>query len=269
MKIGKLSSYPDITITKDFNFDGNDYFGLFISKRKAEEVFELIKKIFRLRECTDKELAKRKACFLYHIDRCTGPCINDDKKIYQAEVDNVQEFMSGKSQTALNRLLQKMKRFSEELKFERAQETKELIDLVLAQIQKTSLLAEPVNRADVLFEIISPAHQCDYILFLKGQVYIKGYMVNPLRNFDTALNDYFDQTIQRAEEPDEEDLEKVKITLNWMIRNRHQVIIHYLSSHLTRQSLELRLINRLNDRSLTHNEINITLEHFLTNEVKI
>ncbi len=46
-----------------------------------------------------------------------------------------------------------MKDYSQLEKYEKAAEVKEVIDLILNQTHKTSLLAEPVNSANVLFEV--------------------------------------------------------------------------------------------------------------------
>lgn len=261
LKIDNANPFPALTITNDILFDGNDYFGLFISKRKAAELFELINKIFALRECTDKEMNKGKRCFLSEIERCTAPCENDDIDMYQAELTRVFDFMAGKNQTALDRLLKRMKKYSDDLKFEKAQEVKETIQLIMSQIQKSALLTEPVNRANVLFEVTHSPHRTDYILLLQGKVYVNNYLLNTNRNFMTALEDYYSGVINRAGTPDDEDLEKMKITLNWIIKNRHQVSVYYLKeyksvSHLA-QSLQWKL-----QKNLEIPEITITAEDF-------
>ena len=52
---------------------------LFISRKRAEKVLNILDKTFALRECTDKEFTKGKKCFLADIERCTAPCVK--KKI--------------------------------------------------------------------------------------------------------------------------------------------------------------------------------------------
>src|SRR5690606_32696404 len=113
LRINRVHPFPDIEICNKFDFDGNDYFGRFVTKRKAETIFEVIKKGFTLRECSQKEFAKGKRCFLSEIERCTAPCENNDKEIYFDELDKAYEFLYGKNQNILNRLLNKMKFYSE------------------------------------------------------------------------------------------------------------------------------------------------------------
>ncbi len=166
LRINKTHTYPSIEICNHFDFDGNDYFGLFISRKKAVVLFEMISKAFAVRECNEKEFSKGKACFLAEIERCTAPCVNKNIAAYKDELEKIYEFIYGKNQFALNRLLNKMKEYSQKQKYEKAAEVKELIDMILTQTHKSSLLAEPVNLANVLFEI-NEGFGCDYILMLR------------------------------------------------------------------------------------------------------
>ncbi|MCH7772032.1 MAG: GIY-YIG nuclease family protein [Bacteroidetes bacterium] len=236
LKVTKDHSYPRIEITNHFDFDGNDYFGLFISRRKAESVLEIVDKTFRLRECSDKEFSKHKKCFLAEIERCTAPCVYKSSDEYNKELNKVYEFLFGKNQTALNRLLKTMKGYSDLENYEKAAEVKKIIYLILNQTHKTSLLAEPVNSADVLFEV-SGGYGKDYILLLTGKIYVKNFVLYQKDLFEEALEDYFNKTINYDFLPSDEDLEKIKITLNWLIKNRNKVRIFYLKDYSNKDDL--------------------------------
>jgi excinuclease UvrABC nuclease subunit len=86
LRVNRNHPFPDVALTNKFETDGNDYFGLFISRKKAVEVHEVINKSFRLRECSDKEFKKGKPCLLYEIERCTGPCFNNEFGVYDEEM---------------------------------------------------------------------------------------------------------------------------------------------------------------------------------------
>lgn len=236
LRVTKNHSHPRIEISNHFDFDGNDYFGLFISRKKAEIVLEILDKTFSLRECSDKEFLKHKKCFLADIERCTAPCVYKGNNYYDEELEKVYEFLYGVNQTALNRLLNKMKDYSEREKYEKASEVKEVIDLILNQTHKTSLLAEPVNSANVIFEV-SGQFDKDYILLLSGKIYLKNTTLNKNERFDEAINDYFNETINYDFIPTDEDLEKIKITLNWLIKNRNNVRIFYLKNYSSTDEL--------------------------------
>jgi len=240
LRVNRNHPFPDIEISNKFDFDGNDYFGLFVTKKKAEVIYEVIKKAFTLRECSNQEFLKSKRCFLAEIERCTAPCELKDKEIYQDELDKAYEFLYGKNQNILNRLLNKMKFYSEKQKYEKAGEIKELIDLVLLQTHKTSILKEPVNSANVLFQV-SERFGTDYILMTEGKIFIKEYKVTKNNGFDEAIEDYFSGTIYTKPLPSEEDLEKMKITLNWIVKNRNNVRAFYLKDYADKNGLFMKI----------------------------
>ena len=236
IRINKSNKYPKAEITTKFDFDGNDYFGLFISRRKAEVVMDIIDKTFALRECDEKEFKKGRKCFLADIERCTAPCVKKDDPDYFDELERVYEFLSGGNQSALNRMLNKMKDYAANEKFEKAAETKQVIDILLSQTHKSSLLAEPVNKANVLFEITEGINH-DYILLLEGKYFIKKNSASGTDSFEDALDDYYSHTIKIDINPAEEDLEKMKISLNWLAKNRNKVRIFYLKDFVSKEEL--------------------------------
>ena len=236
IRINKSNKYPKPEISSSFDFDGNDYFGLFVSRRKAEVVLNIIDKTFALRECNEKEFKKGKKCFLADIERCTAPCVKKIDPEYFEELAKVYEFLSGGNQSALDRMLNKMKDYSVREKYEKAAETKEVIDLILSQTHKSSLLAEPVNKANVLFEITEGINH-DYIILLEGKYFIKKESEKSKDSFESALEDYYANTIRTDINPTEEDLEKMKISLNWLTKNRNKVRIFYLKDFLSKEEL--------------------------------
>ena len=241
VRVKTIHSYPDVKVSSDFDFDGNDYFGPYSNRVTATSLKEIVDKTFALRECTDKELVKGKKCYLMDIKRCTAPCIEKalDNE-YRAELDNVYDFLSGKNQFAVNRLLSKMKDLSERQKYEEAAEVRDTVNLILNQLTRSSILAEPINHANVLIEI-KDYEKMDYILFLEGKVFIKDYYLKEEDFFDVALDDYFENTFHLLAGMENKDLEKIKISLSWLVKNRNKVKIHYLTEYENKHELFTKL----------------------------
>ncbi len=241
IKVKLEHKFPDIKVSTNFDFDGNDYFGPYSNRITANSLKEIVDKTFMLRECTDKVLAKNKKCYLLDIKRCIAPCI--DKSItdeYKSELQNVYEFLEGKNQQAVNRLLNKMKSLSEKQKYEEAAEVRDTVNLILNQLTRSSILAEPINKANALIEIkdsLTP----DYILFLEGKVFLKDYYIKEQDFFDVALEDFYENTIHLLAGMENRDLEKIKISLSWLIKNRNKVKIHYLKDYNTKEELFVQL----------------------------
>ena len=262
LRINSSSEFPSLEVCNYFDFDGNDYFGLFISKKQALKVFEMINRTFAIRECEEPEFKKGKTCFLAEIERCMAPCINKEKDFYSEELNKVYEFLYGKNQFALNRLINKMKDYSSLQKYEKAAETKELIDMILAQTHKQSLLSEPVNSAKVVFEI-TEGYTRDYVLMLSGKIFVKKGNLKEKDEFEESLDEYFANTINFNNLPDDEDLEKMKITLNWLIKNRNKVRIFYLRNYISKQDLYAG-ISRNNFSHNFYSENSFNIKDFLS-----
>lgn len=260
IRINKNEGAPFLDITNKFDFDGNDYFGLYHSRRIAESIVNFLNKTFAIRECNLKEFFKSKACFLYDIQRCTAPCLGLEYNIqkHNDELKEVYNFLFGENQNAMNRLLNKMKYYSSVKEYEKAAEVKQLVDFLLNEISKSSILAEPINSAKVLIEI-SSAFENDYLLLIDGKVYIKGYVYDNKNLFEQALEDYFINTILTKPLPSDEDLEKLKVTLNWLVKNRNKVKVYYLKNYQSKEELFKSLTN--NQSYFKENEIRLEPEY--------
>jgi DNA polymerase III subunit epsilon len=246
--------FPSFEITNFFDFDGNDYFGLFISRGKAEIIYDILQKTFAIRECSDDEFKKKRRCLLAEIERCTAPCVTGSREEYLVELDKVYEFLYGKHQYAVTRLLHKMKDYSAKLKYEKAAEIKGIIDMILNQSHKSSLIAEPVNTANVLFEI-DEGFGRDYILMIQGKIYLKKYGGKTKDYYEDAIDDYYEGTLNLSVLPNEEDLEKMKITLNWLIRHRNNVRVFYLKDYNSKKALYSNLKSSSSKNSIPDESI--------------
>lgn len=98
------------------------YFGPYTSAYAARQTFELMTKIFPLRQCSDQELKRRtRPCLLYGIKRCIAPCVDKCTKAeYLAYVDKAIDFLRGSDKKIVKELYQEMETASENLEYERA-----------------------------------------------------------------------------------------------------------------------------------------------------
>lgn len=238
------NDYPDINVTTTFDFDGNDYFGPYTSRETANTLVEIVNKTFQIRECTDKDFIKKRKCYLADIERCLAPCIDDKiKNDYENELGKVYEFLSGYNQHAVDRLLTKMKTLAESKKYEEAAAIRDTVNMILNQLNRSSIMAEPVNSANVLVEINGYAKK-DFILLLEGKVFIKDYLLNEKDYFETALEDYYAGSIQLFQSIDKRDLEKIKIAVAWMVKNRNIIQIYYLKNYESFEELKFKRMLR-------------------------
>lgn len=246
--LARTKPFPAIETVNTFDFDGNDYFGPYPNRDTTRIIKEIVDKTFELRECSEKELAKKRRCYLADIQRCLAPCVESTiNEKYLVELNKVSDFLCGNNQTALDHLLKKMKELSELKKYEEAAHVRDVVNLVLKQLNKASILSEPINNANVLIEIAGEKDN-DYLLLLEGKIIIRNFFIDSSNSFMEALESYFNGTVHLFKKLTEKDLERLKIALSWMVRNKNRIKVHYLKQFNSVDDLSHKLIFMNKDR---------------------
>lgn len=227
--------YPKIELRESLDFNGNDIFGPYCSREQAEEIIDSANKAFKLRECTDDEFNKHKRCYLADIERCGAPCFENDNN-YSSALDGVRSFLQGDGNPALKYLLGKMKRLSDSKRFEEAGLIRDASQRILGNMHKAAILSEPINRAEVLIEIGGGPVK-DYFLLIRGKASVMGTSEEGKNDIEERLEEYFSKS--GVYNPDRQDLDRIKIALSWIARNRTMVKIKYLKKY--RNIMELRV----------------------------
>ena len=171
-------SYPYIYLSNDVHprlgmFRGKKnknyhYFGPYPSSHIARDALALLKKIFKVRQCTNSFYrARSRPCLEYQIGLCSAPCvgkISDNK--YQQDVDMVSLFLNGKASKLLNQVSQKMKDASIDLDFEAAAKYRDqLIGLRTIQERHGSQFSSDM---DVVSIVNDADTHCIELVFVRG-----------------------------------------------------------------------------------------------------
>ena len=156
-------SYPYIYISNDKHprlgmFRGKKnkdyhYFGPYPSKYAARDALVLLKKIFKVRQCSNSFYrARSRPCLEYQIGLCSAPCvgkISDER--YDQDVELVSLFLNGKSTKLLNQVSKKMKSASIDLDFEAAAKYRDqLISLRTIQEKHSSQFTSDMDVVSIL-----------------------------------------------------------------------------------------------------------------------
>lgn len=100
------------------------YFGPYTNALAARQTFDLLIRLFPLRQCSDAEFANRvRPCLLYDIKRCIAPCVGlCTKEEYGRHVESAIRLLKGKDKEVLQEIERRMEIAAEALEFEKAQE---------------------------------------------------------------------------------------------------------------------------------------------------
>ena len=115
-------AFPRLELVRKPKKDGASYFGPYHSATTARRTLNLVEKQFKLRTCTDRELAGRsRPCLEYQIKRCLAPCVLEiDRDLYAQQVHAVGLFLDGRHDELTRELKDRMQAASENLEFELA-----------------------------------------------------------------------------------------------------------------------------------------------------
>jgi excinuclease ABC subunit C len=124
LMINHRHAYPMLRLVRYKGTPKEDglYFGPYTSAYAARQIFELLTRLFPLRQCSDEELARRtRPCLLYEIKRCCAPCVKKcTNEQYERYVKETIQFLKGQDKEILNELHLNMQKASESLEYEKA-----------------------------------------------------------------------------------------------------------------------------------------------------
>ena len=143
--IHKNVENPYVSLSRNVKDKKCLYFGPYPNSSAAFEVIDLINKLFPLRKCHN---VPKSPCLYYHIGQCLAPCVKPvNKEKYEEIVDNIADFLKGKNQDLIKDLKEKIRRHSENLEFERAQEYKKMLDSINHITEKQNVeFKDKINR---------------------------------------------------------------------------------------------------------------------------
>ncbi|QSQ16587.1 excinuclease ABC subunit UvrC [Myxococcus landrumensis] len=151
LRLDRTHAYPRLEVVRKYERDGARYFGPYSSAGAIRETLRIINRFFRLRTCTDHVLANRKRpCLLFQIGRCPAPCVypvpEDD---YHRSVDEVVMFLEGKASELVEGLRLRMKRASQDLKFEEAARVRDQLQAIERSLERQKVATTDFKDQDV------------------------------------------------------------------------------------------------------------------------
>ena len=136
VKVTLGEDFPRILRTRQLGDRSARYFGPYANAKSVDESLDLLQKLFPYRTCKltivaaedgrgrtvpPSALPGGRPCLLYHLKRCTAPCVGaGTKEEYRATVDRSVQFLEGRYEALARDLRREMQVAAETLDYERA-----------------------------------------------------------------------------------------------------------------------------------------------------
>jgi excinuclease ABC subunit C len=214
----KNEPFPRVFSTRNIIKDGSLYFGPFASVKIMNAVLDLIKKLYKLRNCNlnlnEQNISanKFKVCLEYHIGNCKAPCVGKEKQIeYNQTIHDIKEIIKGNIHSVTKQLRALLQQHVEKLEFEKAQLVKEKID-ALDKFQSKSTIVNPmINNIDV-YSIVSDT-KTGFVNFLKvmNGAIVQGHTLEIIKKLDESDEELLTLSIAELRERFNSDSREVLV----------------------------------------------------------
>jgi excinuclease ABC subunit C len=156
LAITRSDEWPRARVMRGAKRKGNEYFGPYAHTYAIRKTLDQLLRTFPVRTCTnsffERQRAQGRPCLLYHIEKCSGPCIEavtpDD---YARMVDSLAAFLRGDTEGVLTDLEVRMWEASERQEFELAARHRDRID----DVRRAMLRQEVVTERPEDFDLIA------------------------------------------------------------------------------------------------------------------
>jgi excinuclease ABC subunit C len=122
--------FPRVLVTRKRDIPGARYFGPYTDVGQLRRTLAIIRRLYTVRSCQDKlpEDRRERPCLDYYIGRCRAPCMGwQDMPDYRRMVEDVVDFLEGRTQDVRVKVREAMQQASEREDFERAREMRDAL----------------------------------------------------------------------------------------------------------------------------------------------
>jgi excinuclease ABC subunit C len=153
IRISVQEDYPRIDVVRKIQKDGARYFGTYVSAGAVRESLDLLRRLFPIRTCKRNISPgkKQRPCLYFHIGLCSAPCSgNISKQDYDVLVQNICAFLEGRQDEVVRKLEEEMRRYADELKFEKAAAIRDRLKSVNEILKKQVVYSTKAEERDVI-----------------------------------------------------------------------------------------------------------------------
>ncbi len=170
IKVHWADPFPRVTITRLMADDGSRYFGPYTSVWAVHQTLDVLRRIFPYLTC-DREITGQdgRACLYFDIKLCTAPCTGAiDQTAYRNMIDDLCEFLHGRTDPIVNRLRKEMMSASKGMNFERAAVVRDQIQAIEKVVEKQKVISSDQVDSDVIAMARADGEACVQIFFIRS-----------------------------------------------------------------------------------------------------
>ncbi|MEZ5348573.1 MAG: excinuclease ABC subunit UvrC [Microthrixaceae bacterium] len=147
--------WPRPMVVRGRKRKGNRYFGPYAHAYAIRDTLDELLRTFPLRTCSDAKFRRHerlgKPCLLFHIEKCSGPCVGEVTAERYAElVEEFMQFLDGDTEPVLQRLETEMRSAAENMEFEHAARVRDRLATVRRAIERQQMVADTNESFDVI-----------------------------------------------------------------------------------------------------------------------
>ncbi len=152
IRINVHEPWPKTMVARRMQRDGARYFGPFTDASSVRQTLDTVNRLFPHILC-DRVITGNdpRACLYYHIKRCPAPCIGAiNNADYRQIVDQMTDFLDGKSDSVLADMRHEMEAAAETLEFERAADLRDRIRSAERVVTQQQIVYSSIADEDVI-----------------------------------------------------------------------------------------------------------------------
>ena len=170
IKVHWADPFPKLTVTRYMVNDGSRYFGPYTSVWAVHQTLDVLRRIFSYLTC-DRDITgeDQRACLYYDIKLCSAPCIGAiNQEDYRQAIDDLCQFLNGRTEPILSRLYEEMRLASDQLQFERAASLRDQVNAIEKVVEKQKVISSDYIDSDVIAMARSNGEACVQVFFIRS-----------------------------------------------------------------------------------------------------
>jgi excinuclease ABC subunit C len=193
IKLTVQEEWPRLEVVRRISRDGALYFGPYIPAGAMWEMLDFIRRRFPIRACRYNLSRTFRPCVQYQMGRCPAPCSTDhrsekDHIRYMETVKEVERFIKGEKRELLEGLRRRMKRMSDEMRYEEAAAIRDRITAIEKAWRSQRVIAPELGDLDVIGLFREGEDATFFMLFIRNGLVLgqKDFFLKKVGGIDDA-----------------------------------------------------------------------------------